>query len=158
MFAQIPKLSSAIIDAEVSYFCAFNFPAILLTVQPDRWPELTDAYKSLCRNAKFNVRRSLSYSLHEIVKIFKSKLQSIESIEKDIISNFLPAFDIFFHDIEDVKAGVVEHFAEYLEGLPNFQVRKPYLDLMWELQIEADSRWRFRKMLCQYFLLFIYVC
>ena len=148
-YGQIPKLSSAIIDTEISYYCAFNFPAILLTVEGKRWPELSDTYKILCKDSKFNVRRTLSYSLHEIARIFKPLVEH-ENWAYEVVKNqLIPAFDIFFHDIEDVKLGVVEHFGDFLEALPELDFRKPFVTFFWELQAETDAHWRYRKLLGQ---------
>ncbi|KAI0082750.1 ARM repeat-containing protein [Panus rudis PR-1116 ss-1] len=49
--------------------CAFNFPAVALTLGKDRWPELRELYLELSLNASFKVRRTLAASLGEIAKI-----------------------------------------------------------------------------------------
>jgi serine/threonine-protein phosphatase 4 regulatory subunit 1 len=41
-FAQIPTLPNAVVDPEVGFCCAFNFPAVLLTVGAERWSELSE--------------------------------------------------------------------------------------------------------------------
>ena len=30
-------MTNAVVDAEVNYFCAYNFPAVALTLGPERW-------------------------------------------------------------------------------------------------------------------------
>jgi len=49
--------------------CAFNFPAVALTLGRDRWPELRELYRSLARSPSYKVRRTLAASMGEIAKI-----------------------------------------------------------------------------------------
>ncbi|EIN07478.1 ARM repeat-containing protein [Punctularia strigosozonata HHB-11173 SS5] len=49
--------------------CAFNFPAVTLTLGRDRWHELRDFYATLARSEVVKVRRSLAASAGEIAKI-----------------------------------------------------------------------------------------
>ncbi|CAM9156070.1 unnamed protein product [Phaeothamnion confervicola] len=56
------------VDDELRLYCAFSFPAVVLTLGPARWPELRDAFLSLSKDADWNVRKTLSHSLHEIAK------------------------------------------------------------------------------------------
>jgi serine/threonine-protein phosphatase 4 regulatory subunit 1 len=52
LFTGIPKLGSAVVDGEVNFFCAYNFPAVVARLGPSRWNELAPAYRSLCRDTK----------------------------------------------------------------------------------------------------------
>ncbi len=36
-YTTIPELSNTVVDQEVTFFCAFNLPAVALTLGPDRW-------------------------------------------------------------------------------------------------------------------------
>jgi hypothetical protein len=36
-YTTIPDLTNAVVDQEVTFFCAFNLPAVALTLGPDRW-------------------------------------------------------------------------------------------------------------------------
>ncbi|KAH9842696.1 armadillo-type protein [Rhodofomes roseus] len=49
--------------------CAFNFPAVTLTLGRARWPELREFYRTLARNPSYKVRRTLAASMGEIAKI-----------------------------------------------------------------------------------------
>jgi serine/threonine-protein phosphatase 4 regulatory subunit 1 len=55
LFTGIPKLSNSLVDAEVNFFCAYNFPAVVLRLGPQRWNELLPTYQTLCKDTK--VRR-----------------------------------------------------------------------------------------------------
>ena len=56
-------------DPQRPLVCAFNYPAVVLTLGRDRWPELRALYHSLVQNPSFKVRQTLAASLGEIAKI-----------------------------------------------------------------------------------------
>ena len=49
--------------------CAFNFPAVALTLGRERWSELRELYHTLSHTPSFKVRRTLAASLGELAKI-----------------------------------------------------------------------------------------
>lgn len=49
--------------------CAFNFPAVVLTLGGDRWAKLRENYLDLVKNPNVNVSRTLAASVGEIAKI-----------------------------------------------------------------------------------------
>ena len=49
--------------------CAFNLPAVALTLGPPRWPELRGLYLFLARTGATKVRQTLAASIGEIAKI-----------------------------------------------------------------------------------------
>ena len=59
---------------DILYHCAFNFPAVLLTLGKQSWPELKDIYKTLAIDHRIKVRKTLAYSLFEIAKILGPEL------------------------------------------------------------------------------------
>jgi serine/threonine-protein phosphatase 4 regulatory subunit 1 len=84
LYNGIPGLNSSVVDAEVSFFCAYNFPAVISRLGRDRWSEVSQTYEGLCRDTKFKVRKTLAYSLHEIDDSFE-KLSQIIFIGLDIV-------------------------------------------------------------------------
>jgi serine/threonine-protein phosphatase 4 regulatory subunit 1 len=56
-------------DPERPLVCAFNFPAVALTLGPNRWPELRETYADLSENASPKVRKTLTASLGDLAKI-----------------------------------------------------------------------------------------
>ena len=62
-------------EGEITLYCAFNFPGVLLTVGASRWEGLREAYMTLVKDVhQWKVRRSLAHSLHEIAKILGPEL------------------------------------------------------------------------------------
>ncbi len=89
-------------------------------------------------NQQFKVRKTLSYSLHEVAKILGQKLT-----EEQLLNQVL---EPFLKDIDEVKLGVLSHIAEFLSIL-SVPSRKRYLKLVVDLQ--ADKNWRFRKLIAK---------
>ena len=56
-------------DPQRPLICAFNYPAVTLTLGRQRWPELRKLYLSLAQEPMFKIRRTLAASLGEIAKI-----------------------------------------------------------------------------------------
>lgn len=86
--------------------CAFNYPAVALTLGRDRWqPDLRDAYLKLARNREVGVRRSLAASLGELAKIIGEKnaasdlmgvwWESIRSAEADVRIKAVECVEVF---------------------------------------------------------------
>lgn len=53
--------------------CAFNLPAVVLTLGPVRWPELRGLYLFLARVGSSKVRQTLAASIGEVAKIIGSE-------------------------------------------------------------------------------------
>ncbi|TFK29838.1 ARM repeat-containing protein [Coprinopsis marcescibilis] len=56
-------------DPERPLICAFNFPAVVLTLGKSRWPELKSAYADLAQNRDPKVRKTLAASVGQLAKI-----------------------------------------------------------------------------------------
>jgi serine/threonine-protein phosphatase 4 regulatory subunit 1 len=123
-------------DNELPTFCAYNFPAVVLTVGRDNWVHLEEAYTELLKDIQWKVRRTLSYSLHEIALILGPKLTQ---------DSLLPALDTFLKDLDEVKVGVVQNLAKLL-GAIEPAARQQYVPLLINLEMESDN-WRFRHLL-----------
>ncbi|KAF9001864.1 armadillo-type protein [Cyathus striatus] len=60
-------------DPERPLICAFNFPAVALTLGGERWGELRTFYLDIAANRNFKVRKTLAASLGELAKIIGQK-------------------------------------------------------------------------------------
>ena len=101
-------ISNAQASEDVLYHCAFNFPAVLVTLGPKMWPQLKPIYEKLVRDSRVKVRRTLSYSLFELAKILGPDLTETELIS--ILFHFLK-------DVDEVKEGVLENLPLFIEQL-----------------------------------------
>lgn len=126
------------ISEDITLFCAFHFPAVLLTLGNSRWELLKDTYFTLVKDSQWKVRRSLSCSLHEVAKILGSSQTE---------GNLLSVLDFFLKDIDEVKSGVIANFSSFLQVL-DLPLRNRFLPLLADLQ--THKNWRFRKSLAKY--------
>ena len=103
-------------DAEIRLHCAFSFPAVVLAVIEGEggrseaveeggsetveggWETLVEAFQILVRDVMWNVRKTLSCSLHEIAKVLDVKI-----VERDL----LQVFELFLRDAEEVKVSAI---------------------------------------------------
>ena len=101
-------VSTAQNSEDVLYHCAFNFPAVLLTLGPKAWPQLKHIHTKLVRDSRVKVRRTLAYSLFELAKILGEELT-----ESELISVLLH----FLKDVPEVKEGVMVTLPDFVACL-----------------------------------------
>ena len=82
------------------------------------WTQLKPTYTMLAKDSRWKVRRTLSFSLHEIARIIGPELA-----EKDLI----PVLFQFLQDIPEVKEGVVTNMPKFIEILTPVQ-REVYIE------------------------------
>mmetsp|Transcript_6405 Transcript_6405/g.9323 ORF Transcript_6405/g.9323 Transcript_6405/m.9323 type:complete len:371 (+) Transcript_6405:395-1507(+) len=121
-------------DSDLVEFCAYNFPAIVVTLGKERWNLLEQSYKMLTKDVQWKVRRSLACSLHEIAQIVGP--ETTESI-------LCEPFEAFLQDLDEVKFGIVSNIAKFLSVL-NEKARTRYLELICALPQETEN-WRIRN-------------
>jgi len=123
-------------DYDNHLFCAFNFPAVLLTIGAIRWPELSETYQKLANNQQKKVRKSIASSLHIIAGMVGEKISG------EILA---PIFEDYLRDFEEIKLQIIKNFAKFLKLLPSGK-RKNYLYLLDEIQ-NTSGNWRFRNII-----------
>lgn len=98
-------------DPERAMICAYNLPAVALTLGSKRWHLLLDFYLALTQAKQTGIRRSLAASLHAIVDIIGP-----EKSARDLV----PVAKAFLLEDEarEVREMVLEHFIELVLGLP----------------------------------------
>ncbi|RIB19162.1 armadillo-type protein [Gigaspora rosea] len=121
-------------DPERPVICAFNFPAVVLTLGESSWDDLKDTYIPLTRDMQIKVRRSLACSLHEIAKVIGPT-----KTENDLLN----VFTYYLDDIDEVKSGIIEHLAAFIECLPQ-STRNNYLPSLNDVWDGVKNHWRLR--------------
>ena len=96
-------------EGETTLYCAFNFPGVLQTVGASRWDQLKESYMVLVKDVQWKVRRSLSYSLHEVAAILGR-----EKTEEFLCDQ---VFDVFIKDLDEVRVGALKNFAAFMKVL-----------------------------------------
>lgn len=123
-------------ESDYSEYCAFPFPAVVATIGKERWPELEDAYVCLVKDVEWKVRRTLSFSLHEIGKTVG------QEISERILTQ---AFDLFLRDLDEVKLGCLTHVGAFM-GCLGDSAREKHLKAIATLPQETEN-WRLRKLI-----------
>lgn len=109
--------------------------AVLLTIGAEKWSTVSETFALLSKDFQWKTRRTLAYSLHEIARILGEKsalhplflsffciLLSLSSWKLVMVvpsrlteESLLTTFDLFLHDLDEVKLGIITHFADFLE-------------------------------------------
>jgi len=125
-------------ESDFSEYCAFSFPAVVAAVGKERWSELEDAYVCLAKDVEWKVRRTLSYSLHEIGQV----------VGQDISEKILTqAFDLFLRDLDEVKVGCLTNVAAFMQCLGD-SARDKHLRALAALPQETEN-WRLRELIAK---------
>jgi hypothetical protein len=85
--------------------CAFNLPAVALTLGRDQWPQLRDYYLTLCRDKVDKVRQSLASSMHEIANIIGPQQAADDLLEP---------FSMFLRDHDLIQTAMIENISVLL--------------------------------------------
>ena len=131
----VPASRSKMDDAERVTMCAFNFPAVALTLGAERWPELAEHYLSLCKDGNERARRSLASSLHHIAEVIGTE-QSEHSL--------LEPFVWWLHDLPSVRNSMLENIGQFLAVLSGGAAR-PALERLASVWLNLTD-WRVREL------------
>ncbi|KAH7474214.1 Serine/threonine-protein phosphatase 4 regulatory subunit 1 [Phytophthora ramorum] len=125
-------------EVDIKFHCAFNFPAVVSILGAADWLKLSPTFELLHSDTFWKIRRSFAYSLHELARILGQGITETQ---------LATAFDSYLHDVQDVRLGVMLHFADFLENVsPSF--RESYLPVLAEFDsFDNTTKWRFREVL-----------
>ncbi|KAI6103478.1 armadillo-type protein [Pisolithus sp. B1] len=124
--------------------CAFNYPAVALTLGPARWGELREYYLTLaqCRTPK--VRRTLAASLGELARVIGA-----ENATRDLLQVWWDAMQ--YEDDGDVRLKAIEALPQFVDSLGEGKARDNIftgLVKAWE-EGWLSRNWRARECLLQ---------
>lgn len=96
------------IDNSLCFKCAYNFPAVMLTLGRKFWPLLQQHFLSLCNDLQSNVRvrKTMAKSIYQIALIIGS-----EQATKDLVAPFVE----FFKDVDEIKIEVVKQISSFIK-------------------------------------------
>ncbi|XP_015127195.1 serine/threonine-protein phosphatase 4 regulatory subunit 1 isoform X2 [Diachasma alloeum] len=95
-------------SAEIPRFCAFYFPAVVLTLGRENWGMLKAAYGYLSDAREYKVRRTMASSIHEVAMILGEEMSA---------QDLMPIYDGFIKDLDEVRIGALKHLATFLKVL-----------------------------------------
>ncbi|XP_043286100.1 serine/threonine-protein phosphatase 4 regulatory subunit 1-like isoform X3 [Venturia canescens] len=124
------------IGVEIPRYCAFSFPAVVLTLGRENWPLLKDAYEELAYAREFRVRRTVASSIHELAMILGEELAG---------RDLLPVYYGFIKDLDEVRVGALKHLTTFLKILRPADRQKFLPKLKAFLTMDSEWNWRFRE-------------
>ncbi|CAK5277740.1 unnamed protein product [Mycena citricolor] len=98
-------LTSFFTDSARPLICAFNMPAVALTLGGARWPELRQTYLDISENRDPSIRRTLAASLAEMAKIIGP-----EHAEVDLLGVWWDSVVADDEEIRERALGITEAF------------------------------------------------
>ncbi|XP_073976226.1 serine/threonine-protein phosphatase 4 regulatory subunit 1-like isoform X3 [Rhodnius prolixus] len=131
-------------DAEdLAGHCAYNLPAVALTLGPKHWDLLKPAYETLAADRQWKVRRIVASSIHELAVIVGEEVAT---------QDLVPVFNGFIKDLDEVRIAALKHLAHFLKLLRPAG-RNSFLPRLTEfLMTDYEWNWRFRQELAQQLL------
>ncbi|KAJ6496574.1 armadillo-type protein [Mycena vitilis] len=134
-------LTSFYTDPARPLICAFNYPAVALTLGRARWGELREPYLEIAENREVAVRRSLAASLGELAKIIGE-----DNAERDLIGVWWNAVRSDEEEVREKALECVEVFVAALPKEPRIAVVSGLLTI-WEEGVFRG--WRERKVIAK---------
>lgn len=123
------------VDVERSQICAFNLPAVVLTLGEQNWDKALPLFNNLCSCPQNRVRKSLASGIHELAVVLGPEIT-----EQDL----LPRWQAFLHDCADIKERSLSHldvlFARFTPKTVAAQ-----LNLFRQEWDNSFSKWRLRQ-------------
>ena len=112
---------------EISYFVAFNIPAIILVSSPKLWNFIKKHYFTLWFHEHFKVRRTLASSFFEVYKIL-SGCQVAKQYEPEM----LDVFKSFWEDSDSsILDALISNIFSPIKGIENVKPSdSPYSNIM----------------------------
>lgn len=124
------------LDSDMNYNCAFNFPAIALTLGVAHWEYISKLYKRLAEDVSWKVRQTLAYSIHELAAIVGTEITQ---------ADLVPIFDSYIRDVDEVRIGIVANLTKFLSVLSP-ELRCEYMPKLNDfLKMDNQRNWRFRN-------------
>lgn len=127
------------IDNNLCFKCAYNFPAVMLTLGKQFWPLLHQHFLSLCNDlqSSVRVRKTMAKSIYQIALIIGS-----EQATKDLVAPFVE----FFKDIDEIKIEVVKQVSNFIKIVDpsKHEIIVNQLEMCWHPTINVVN-WRLRE-------------
>lgn len=124
--------------------CAFNYPAVALTLGPARWGELREYYLTLAQCRMPKVRRTLAASLGELARVIGA-----ENATRDLLQVWWDAMQ--YEDDGDVRLKAIEALPQFVDSLGEGKARDDVFSGLVKAWEEGwlSRNWRARESLLQ---------
>lgn len=106
LYSSLPDAMEETKDFDISYHCAFTFPAVLQALGKEGWSQLCDCYTELITIPSTYVKQSLAASLGEVASMIGTDAAEeylvpfaenlLESDTAEIVTSVMQAIRSFF--------------------------------------------------------------
>lgn len=127
----------------VNYFCAYHFPAVVLTLGRSNWPVMCSLLQALCNHGIDDIRKIMASSIYLIGLIIGRKLAT---------QDLVPIYLRFFEDQDKVKVVALKNLSSFLTVIDRPQYDIVVAALSNCLGEFYEAGWRFREELAQQIL------
>lgn len=130
----------------VNYYCAYHFPAVVLTLGRKNWPVMCSLLQILCNHGIDDIRKTMASSIYQIALIIGRKLST---------QDLVPVYLRFFEDQDKVKIVALKNLSNFLKVIdrPHYDIIVAALSNCLGEYYEAG--WRFREEYTQQILLLV---
>lgn len=120
----------------VNYYCAYHFPAVVLTLGRKNWPVMCSLLQILCNHGIDDIRKTMASSIYQIALIVGRKLAT---------QDLVPIYLRFFEDQDKVKIVALKNLCNFLKVIdrPQYDILVAALSNCLGEYYEAG--WRFRE-------------
>lgn len=127
----------------VNYFCAYHFPAVVLTLGRQNWSVMCGLLQTLCNHGVEDIRQTMASSIYLIGLIIGRTLAT---------QDLVPIYLRFFEEQDKVKVVALQNLCNFLTV-----VNRPQYDIIISslsncLGEYYEAGWRFREELAQQIL------
>ena len=124
-------------DPERAMICAFNLPAVVVTLGAAQWTEIRSFHKALSQDKQSAVRRSLAASIAALAKIIGPQQAA---------NDLSPIFEAFLFDAPDVREMAVQSAGDFLQVLDADASEQHLAKILQAISITAlNVPWRLRE-------------
>lgn len=130
----------------VNYYCAYHFPAVVLTLGRKNWPVMCSLLQLLCNHGIDDIRKTMASSIYQIALIIGRKLAT---------QDLVPIYLRFFEDQDKVKVVALKNLSNFLTVIDRPQYDIIVAALSNCLGEYYEAGWRFREEFSQQILILV---
>lgn len=127
----------------VNYFCAYHFPAVVLTLGRQNWPVMCSLMQVLCNHGVEDIRKTMASSIYLVGLIIGRTLAT---------QDLVPIYLRFFEEQDKVKVVALQNLCNFLTVIDRPQYDMIVRSLSNCLGEYYEAGWRFREELAQQIL------
>lgn len=127
----------------VNYFCAYHFPAVVMTLGRQNWSVMCGLLQALCNHGVEDIRKTMASSIYLIGLIIGRQLAT---------QDLVPIYLRFFEEQDKVKVVALQNLCNFLTVIDRPQYDIIISSLSNCLGEYYEAGWRFREELAQQIL------